>query len=199
MENTMRHTTLLIILILGAGLAQAQDVPKRKSGLWEVTRTTTRTENRPIIVQWCVDEQTDNALAQIAEGLRNESCTVDKMSRDGDKLTVDAVCKVGREQVASKTHAVITGKFDSAYKVESKSSYDPPMRGNAEGTALLQARWLGPCKPGQHPGDMMIPGLTDDSTKPKTGAPSNRLPGSANTQKSPAGSTPTRQGMPPTQ
>ena len=129
----MRQTTLIIVLILGAGLAQAQDVPKRKSGLWEVTRTTTRTENRPVIVQWCVDEQTDNALAQIAEGLRNESCTVDKMSRDGDRLTVDAVCKVGREQVASKTHAVITGKFDSAYKVESKSSYDPPMRGNDRG------------------------------------------------------------------
>jgi hypothetical protein len=54
------------------------------------------------------------------------------------------------------THAVITGKFDSAYKIESKSTYDPPMRGKDEGSAVLEARWLGACKSDQRPGDYIL-------------------------------------------
>jgi hypothetical protein len=40
---------LFLTLILAASFAQAQDVPKRKSGLWEVKRTTVRTEGKPRI------------------------------------------------------------------------------------------------------------------------------------------------------
>ena len=153
----MRQAILLFLpLILAAFFAQAQDVPKRKSGLWEVKRTTARTEGKQRIVQLCIDEASDNAFRQLAEGMRSESCKTEKVRRDGDRLLVDAVCNLGRAQVTAKTQAVITGKFDSAYKIESKSTYDPPMRGKAEGSALLEARWLGACKPDQRPGDYIL-------------------------------------------
>ena len=126
----MRQAMLVFFtLILATGLAQAQDVPKRKSGLWEVKRTTVRTEGKPRIVQMCIDEASDNAIRQLAEGMRNETCKTDRVHREGDKLIVDAVCRLGQTETTAKTHAVITGKFDSAYKIESKSTYDPPMRG----------------------------------------------------------------------
>ena len=153
----MRQAIILFItLILAASFAQAQDVPKRKSGLWEVKRTTARTEGKQRIVQMCIDEASDNAFRQLAEGMRSESCKTEKVRREGDRLLVDAVCNLGRAQVMAKTQAVITGKFDSAYKIESKSTYDPPMRGKAEGSALLEARWLGACKPDQRPGDYIL-------------------------------------------
>jgi hypothetical protein len=153
----MRQAMLLFLtLILAASFAQAQDVPKRKSGLWEVKRTTARTEGKPRIVQMCIDEASDNAIRQLAEGMRNETCKTDKLRRDGDQLIVDAVCKLGQTYTTATTHAVITGKFDSAYNIESKSTYDPPMRGKAEGSAVLEARWLGACKPDQRPGDYIL-------------------------------------------
>jgi hypothetical protein len=153
----MRQAILFFLtLILAAFVAQAQDVPKRKSGLWEVKRTTARTEGKQRIVQMCIDEASDNAFRQLAEGMRSESCKTEKVRREGDRLLVDAVCNLGRAQVTAKTQAVITGKFDSAYKIESKSTYDPPMRGKTEGSALLEARWLGACKPDQRPGDYIL-------------------------------------------
>ena len=153
----MRQAILLFLtLVLAAFFAQAQDVPKRKSGLWELKRTTERTEGKERIVQLCIDEASDNVFRQLAEGMRRESCKTEKVRREGDRLLVDAVCNLGRAQVIAKTQAVITGKFDSAYKIESKSTYDPPMRGKAEGSALLEARWLGACKPDQRPGDYIL-------------------------------------------
>lgn len=153
----MRQAMLLFLtLILAASFAQAQDVPKRKSGLWEVKRTTVRTEGKPRIVQMCIAEASDNAIRQLAEGMRNETCKTNKVRREGDQLIVDAVCNLGQTHTTATTHAVITGKFDSAYKIESKSTYDPPIRGKAEGSALLEARWLGACKPDQRPGDYIL-------------------------------------------
>jgi hypothetical protein len=154
----MRYATLLFFtLILAASFAQAQEVPKRKSGLWEIKRMSTRTDDRPTTSQMCVDEATDNPLSRLAEGMRSESCQIEKMSRDGDKLVIDATCKL-RQKSASKTHAVITGKFDSAYKIESKSTYDPPLAGMEEGHAVLEAKWTGPCQADQRPGDIILPG-----------------------------------------
>jgi uncharacterized protein DUF3617 len=153
----MRQAMLVFLtLILATGLAQAQDVPKRKSGLWEVKRTTVRTEGKPRIVQMCIDEASDNAIRQLAEGMRNETCKTNKLRREADQLVVDAECKLGQTRTTAMTHAVITGKFDSAYKIESKSTYDPPMRGKGEGSAVLEARWLGACKPDQRPGDYIL-------------------------------------------
>lgn len=154
----MRQAMLVLFaLILSAGLAQAQDVPKRKSGLWEVKRTTVRTGEKARVVQMCIDEASDNAVRQLAEGMRNESCKTTKLTREGDKMTVDAVCNLGQTKVTSTTHAVITGKFDSAYKIESMSKFDPPMYGKTEGMSTLEGRWLGACKPDQKPGDYILP------------------------------------------
>ena len=42
----MHYATLLFFtLILAASFAQAQEVPKRKSGLWEIKRMSTRTDD----------------------------------------------------------------------------------------------------------------------------------------------------------
>jgi hypothetical protein len=155
----MRQAAVCLVLILAAGLAQAQENPKRKSGLWEITRTTTRNQNTRQLMQWCIDQSKDNALNQLAEGVVNETCTIDKTQRDGDRLVVDAVCKLGPEHAVGKTHAVITGSFDSAYHLESNSSYDPPMRGGkTEGTAVFDAKWAGAaCRPGQNPGEVILP------------------------------------------
>jgi hypothetical protein len=146
---------ILLAFVLTATAAQAQDKFQRKSGLWEVKRTATRTEDQVRTYTMCVDQASDNALRQLVGGMRSESCQTSKAAREGDKLVVDATCKV--QKTTATTHAVVTGKFDTAYKIESKSTFDPPLRGEKEGTTLLEAKWTGACKPGQKPGDVMLP------------------------------------------
>jgi hypothetical protein len=159
----MRHIPLFILaMLLIVDLAWAQEVPKRKSGLWEITRTSTYTEDQPRRVQLCVDQATDDALHQLAEGMRGEVCTTDKVSHDGDKLVVDATCKLRTS--TAKTHAVITGQFNSGYTVQSQSTYKPPLAGKATGHATLVAKWTGPCAAGQKAGDEILNnGATADS------------------------------------
>ena len=57
------------------------------------------------------------------------------------------------------TRAVFTGQFDTAYKADIKSTYEPPLQGMKESTSVLDAKWLGACKPGQKAGDISMPGM----------------------------------------
>jgi len=148
---------LALVLAAGAAQAQAQDKFQRKSGLWEIKRTSTATGGQEYRYELCVDQASDNALGQLIGSLRSERCETSKVARDGNTVTVDAVCTIEKGRRKATTHAVVTGKFDSAYKVESKSTFDPPRPGGAEGTALLDAKWTGECKPGQRPGDLLLP------------------------------------------
>ena len=154
----MQRKVLLLLLGLSvvATAADAQEKYQRKSGLWEVKRTASRTEDQERTYQVCVDQASDNALRQLAGGMRSERCETAKAVREGDKLVVDATCKVAKSSTAT-THAVITGKFDTAYKVESKSTFEPPLKGKTEGTAVMEAKWTGPCKSNQKPGDVILP------------------------------------------
>jgi hypothetical protein len=150
----MRQAVVLLVLILSATLAQAEDLPKRKSGLWQVKSVAG--EGNPHTLQMCVDERTDHALKQIAEGRFRENCTVDKVRRDGDKLVIDAACTLATHQGTAKTHAIVTGKFDSEYRIESTSNFDAPVHGKTETNAVIEGRWTGPCQPGQRPGDAIF-------------------------------------------
>ena len=152
----MRQATFLFFtLILAASFAQAQDVPKRKSGLWEINVQTFRKEGVRT-TQMCVDQKTDDAVRQLVEARRNESCKKVTLRREGDKQLVDAECKLGGSQATAKTHGVITGSFDSAYKIESTSTFDEPVHGKSEGSAVIEARWTGPCQADQKPGDVIL-------------------------------------------
>src|SRR2546426_1363010 len=156
----MRQAMLLFFtLILGAGLAQAQDVPKRKSGLWEIKVQTFRHEGVRT-TQMCVDQKTDDAVRQPIEARRHESCKKVTLRREGDKQLVDAECTLGGSQTTAKTHGVITGSFDSAYKIESASTFDEPVHGKSEGSAVIEGRWTGPCQSDQKPGDVILANRT---------------------------------------
>jgi hypothetical protein len=57
------------------------------------------------------------------------------------------------------TRGVFTGQFDSSYKGDIKSTYEPPLHGMKESASMIEAKWVGACKPGQKPGDISMPGM----------------------------------------
>jgi hypothetical protein len=148
----MRFLTVFLAGILFSQLCAGADLPKRKSGLWEMKMTGAGMPGH--VSQTCVDKKSDHLMKQDVE--EKMSCSKTDMRREAGKLIAESVCKI--EGSTATTRSVITGDFDSAYRVDSKTTYTPPLADLKEGSVVIDAKWLGPCKPGQKPGDIIIPG-----------------------------------------
>jgi len=61
-----------------------------------------------------------------------------------------------RAQIAG----VFTGDFAKHYAGEVRTTYTPPLEGMATTHLKMEARWIGPCQPGQQPGDVVMTGMT---------------------------------------
>ncbi len=153
----MQYLSLFIALLLASPVAAASfDAPKRKSGLWEIKMSSGQAKGMPAMQQ-CVDEKTDDLTKQEMSAAQKTQCSKNDMRKEGDKIVVESVCKM--ENSTATTRAVFTGRFDSAYKADIKSTFEPPLKGMKESSSVIEAKWLGPCKAGQKPGDMSMPGM----------------------------------------
>jgi len=56
------------------------------------------------------------------------------------------------------SHSEITGDFNSAYTVTTNAHLEKGPDSLRDTTTKIEAKWLGNCKPGQKPGDIVMPG-----------------------------------------
>ena len=155
----MRHYIYvgLISLFISSAWADApKDMPKRKSGLWELNMKMDAAP-APMRMQQCVDEKSDDLMRQQGEKQSQTKCSKNTFTKVGNRVTSESVCQFG--QTTATTKAVFTGDFSTAYRGEIHSTYNPPMHGMKESHQTLEAKWLGPCMPGQKPGDVMMQGM----------------------------------------
>lgn len=131
----------------------SDEIPKRKPGLWEIQ---THREGMPSLgpIQQCIDQHTDNLMQQ-KSAKQQSDCAVKDIERSSGTVKMRTVCKM--EGMTVTSDAVFQGSFESAYTGTIKSQYTPPMNGMSEATLTIEARWLGECKPGQKPGDIVMP------------------------------------------
>jgi len=149
----MRISVVWLALLTFALSAAAFDPPKRKSGLWEQHEKMPG----PQVMQQCVDQKTDDIMKDSAQAKEAMSCSKNELRKEGANVVAESVCKVNGS--TAKTRAVFSGNFESAYKVDARSTYEPPLHGMREATTKMEAKWLGPCKAGQKPGDVMLQGI----------------------------------------
>lgn len=158
----MLKTIFITFIATSSALAVAQgELPKRKSGLWEIKTQADAAKPGPAgnTMQMCIDQNADQQWMQMGNGPAKDACSKQDYKVERDRIVVNSVCKVGASVATSR--AVFTGKYDSAYRVEAQSTYEPPMMGRKESRTVIDARWLGPCKAGQRAGDMIMPnGMT---------------------------------------
>ena len=148
------YKALALLLVGGmvtAG-AIAGDLPKRKPGLWEVHTQMDGMPGSPAI-QMCVDRASDNLIEQRAKD--KADCSTMDVKTGAGRTTIHAVCRV--EKSTMTMDGMYTGNFESGYKGDMKMRYDPPMQGMSETHLIQDAKWLGPCKPGQKGGDVIMP------------------------------------------
>ena len=145
-------TASLIGLLLCAVQARADDLPSRKPGLWEVRQVIGNAKTSPLVIKQCIDAATDHMLQSSTGPYSADVCPTRSVQKSADGMTIDWTCTIAGK--TAKTHAVISGNFDSAYKM-TVTSQGEGMPGN-DITLSLEAKWLGPCAADQKPGDLIM-------------------------------------------
>jgi hypothetical protein len=173
----------IAIAVLLAGLvmpALAQDYPKLKAGLWEMERAATNPANHPDRMTMCLDDSVQKEMFSMGSGAMQGMCSKHDFKLSGNRGTGDFVCDIGGSRMRSKSTMVLDG--NTGYRTEIHTTYDPPFMGQNESTTVLTARYVGACKQGQRPGDIVLPNgqtmnMRDAMAGPKGGGAKARPPG----------------------
>lgn len=153
----MRFTIAFLAAALSSStFAAATDMPHRKPGLWEMKMQVPGMP-QAMTSQQCIDEKTDDLMQQQGQAQAEQQCSKNTMRKEGNKVIVESVCKFNGTTAA--TTAVFTGDFSRSYHGEINTTYSPPMQGMKSSKQTMEAKWLGACKPGQKPGDVIMPGM----------------------------------------
>jgi hypothetical protein len=171
----MRYGYMVAGLCFTIVSASAAEMPTRKPGLWEVKMTFSNRQGPTL--QQCTDATTDEMM-HAGPGVAQQ-CSKRDIQTSGNTMTVDSICTINGK--TSATHMVVVGSFDSAYTMTvaiKDAGGAPPAAGEtAQPAVTMEAKWLGPCKADQKPGDMIMPGgmkmnVRDlQNMRPPAGAP----------------------------
>jgi len=157
--------TILLSRVLGAALicaalpaaAQADDLPTRKAGLWDLKVVLAGGQVPAMSMQQCTDETTDKQMVSMAGPMQRDTCADRRIQKTATGFVVDAQCAAAGVSISS--HAEIAGDFNSAYTAKITSQHSGGPAGVPRETAVtVDAKWLGACKADQKPGDMVMPG-----------------------------------------
>ncbi|HXX11642.1 MAG TPA: DUF3617 family protein [Burkholderiales bacterium] len=155
MTKQLAPIVLLTAVAALAAEALALDLPKRKSGLWDVKISRASAKRPPQTFQMCIDQSTDDIALQMGESFSRQACSKQQIRREGNRIVGDSVCKIG--ETTATSHTVVSGDFDHTYRGEIHTKYSPPLMGTSENLMLIEGKWAGPCQPDQQPGDMIMP------------------------------------------
>lgn len=149
----MLRMFVFIVASIGASATAvaADDLPRRKSGLWAMS-VIPPGASVPMTMQQCVDERTDDLSASMAQ--QSKQACKSQIKRQGDRMVFDSTCKVGA--TTSTTRAVFVGDFKSSYTHETTTTFSPPKAGMKDGVTKGAAQWTGPCKAGMKAGDVVM-------------------------------------------
>ncbi len=137
-----------------AGSALAAEPPVLKSGLWEVSRTSSQQPDRKSLTTMCLDESVQAQMREFGMGAAKEMCSQNERNVQGNKMTMTATCQLG--PTTMKTSSVMTFNGNTSYHMDGTATYDPPMASMKEMKSTVDAKWVGACRPGQQPGDVTL-------------------------------------------
>lgn len=155
--SSPRLATLVFFGLATLGTQAADPIPSRKPGLWEMSSEMSMMPGQKMVARRCMGPGNDKDLLD-GNPQERKNCGEPVVSRKGSDMHTEIVCKV--EGSTATTRAVFSGDFQKHYGGRVDTTYTPPLHGMSASTLTVSARWLGPCAPGQKPGDteMSMPG-----------------------------------------
>jgi hypothetical protein len=146
-----------LLALLPAQGAGADQLPMRKTGLWEMKIAKVGSLLPEMTMQHCTDETTDKEMSAVFSPMSKEICSKRDIETTETGYVSDSVCSDGGLSMTS--HSDITGDFNSAFTVKSTSHVERGPGGVPhDDIVTIEAKWLGACKPDQKPGDVVMPG-----------------------------------------
>jgi len=146
-----------LLALLPVREAGAVELPLRKPGLWELKMVRAGSPQPAMTMQHCTDETTDKAMSTSFAPMSKEICSKHDIQQTATGYVTDSVCSLAG--VSMTSHSEIAGDFNSAYTIKTTShSEGGPAALSRDTTMTIEAKWLGPCKPDQKPGDVVMPG-----------------------------------------
>ena len=164
-QRTLFAALALTVFGIASLSASAQEMPRRKSGLWEITmENSAAPKGHPArVMTQCVDAAKDDIARQMGQQMEKDNkCSKSGITQLPGRISFESSCDFGGTKMTAQT--TITGDFNSSYKMEIKSKYSPPMMGMSEGTTTMDAKFVGACKPGMRAGDVSMPGMPGGMT-----------------------------------
>lgn len=148
-------TSAALFVVAVPAIAAEVEMPNRKAGLWELKMVSAATPG--MTMQHCTDETTDKEMRAAYSPMAKDMCSKNEVQKTAAGYVTDSVCDIGGIKMTS--HAEVTGDFNSAYTVNTTSQQQGgPVGGPRQTQMTLEAKWMGPCKPDQKPGDIVMPG-----------------------------------------
>jgi hypothetical protein len=183
--NTRFCLSLVCSTLLAWGVpAAAQDFPKRKPGLWEMTMQMPggQAGMHTINTKQCVDEQSDaemhrKALSGSPEG--KNQCKQLSSKKIAGGMEIEAECK-SDDGGTVKSLVRITGDMQTSYAMDNDMTFTPPRNGMSKARMSIKGAHRGACPAGMKGGDVQMTtmggpgGMTVDMEKLKKMSPEER-------------------------
>jgi hypothetical protein len=148
---------LLPLLLFAAAPASAEvQLPLRKAGLWDIKVDHGGAKMPAVTVQQCTSEAVDREFTSEFAPSARQNCSKTDVRKTATGYVMDSVCTMAGATVTS--HAETSGDFNSAYTVNVTSRSEGGRLGTRDSKITMAAKWAGPCKEGQKPGDVVMPG-----------------------------------------
>ena len=155
----MRWSALLLAAVLTAALAQADEIPKRKPGLWEltwysndVTPSQAAAIQVPNSAKMCIDDTTDAKLAAAYDACDPPLDFIFFLPQ----FKTELVCEISAADVKIKSRAKITFTGNTAYRIEVKTRFEPARKGEGDFSGGREGKWVGACPTDMRPGDLIV-------------------------------------------
>ncbi|HVV41813.1 MAG TPA: DUF3617 family protein [Nitrobacter sp.] len=139
-----------------AAAADSVQLPLRKPGLWDIQMRHEGNKLPNMSISQCTSEAVDREFTSEFAPAAKQSCEKTDIQKTATGYVSDSVCSAAGATV--KTHAETTGDFNSAYTVKVTTHSEGGRLGTRDTAMTLTAKWIGECKPGQKPGDVIMPG-----------------------------------------
>ena len=139
----------IAMLAAGAAAAGTQALPHQKLGLWQ---SETMMAGQHFTSQLCVDAASEAKMSAFSSQVSQKKCQPGQINHNpGGSWSSVTTCEF-RPGVKTTTRADVTGDFNSKYTMVMRS---PP---DAAPEMTITSTWIGPCKPGQRGGDVIMNG-----------------------------------------
>ncbi len=130
------------------------DLPRPKSGQWQVTSTDQA--NQTVTFRDCMDKDTFYKTRQLLKASRDVQQCQTTTHKDSNGWQFTSNCKVGQTEQRMETSRKITGDFVSSFHVLSVTKQQLPDGKIVETTRNIQGQYLGACPAGSVPGDRVF-------------------------------------------